>query len=61
MNAAEAPAAERRRGSDRRSGKADAEAADAKDAETQTTAKLNETKPADEEMQDTNEELERHK
>lgn len=36
-----------------------AEVADAKNVETQTTAALNETKPADEKMQDTNEELER--
>lgn len=37
----------------------DAEVADAKNVETQTDAALNETKPADEKMQDTNEELER--
>ena len=37
----------------------DAEVADAKNVETQTDATLNETKPADEKMQDTNEELER--
>ncbi len=37
----------------------DADVADAKNIETQTTAALNETKPADEKMQDTNEELER--
>lgn len=36
-----------------------ADAADAKNIETQTTAALNEEKPADEKMQDTNEELER--
>lgn len=36
-----------------------AEVADAKNIATQTTAALNETKPADEKMQDTNEELER--
>jgi len=39
--------------------KGDAEVADAKNVETQTTEALNETKPADEKMQDTNEELER--
>ena len=39
--------------------KGDAQVADAKDVETQTTAALNESKPADEKMQDTNEELER--
>ncbi|HEV7701494.1 MAG TPA: 50S ribosomal protein L22 [Pyrinomonadaceae bacterium] len=39
--------------------KADAEVADAKNIETQTTAALNEEKPADEKMEDTNEELER--
>jgi large subunit ribosomal protein L22 len=39
--------------------KGDAEVADAKNVETQTTAALNETKPADAKMQDTNEELER--
>lgn len=39
--------------------KGDAEVADAKNVETQTTAALNETKPADEKQQDTNEELER--
>ncbi|PYS88247.1 MAG: 50S ribosomal protein L22 [Acidobacteria bacterium] len=39
--------------------KGDAEAADAKDVETQTPEALNETKPADEKQQDTNEELER--
>jgi large subunit ribosomal protein L22 len=39
--------------------KADAEVADAKNVETQTTATLNEEKPADEKMEDTNEELER--
>ncbi len=39
--------------------KADAEAADAKNVETQTTATLNETKPADEVMENTNEDLER--
>lgn len=39
--------------------KGDAEVADAKNVETQTPAALNETKPADEKMQDTNEELER--
>ena len=39
--------------------KGDAEAADAKNVETQTTAALNETKPADEKQQDINEELER--
>ncbi|MFN0139050.1 MAG: 50S ribosomal protein L22 [Pyrinomonadaceae bacterium] len=39
--------------------KADAEVADAKNVETQTTAALNETKPADEKQQDINEELER--
>ena len=37
----------------------DAEVADAKNVETQTTATLNETKPADEVMEKTNEELER--
>ena len=40
-------------------GKGDAEVADAKNVETQTTAALNETKPADEKQLDTNEELER--
>ena len=40
--------------------KADAEEADAKNVETQTTATLNETKPADEVMENRNEELERH-
>lgn len=39
--------------------KNEAEVADAKNIETQTTATLNETKPADEKQQDTNEELER--
>jgi large subunit ribosomal protein L22 len=39
--------------------KSEAEVADAKNVETQTTATLNETKPADEKQQDTNEELER--
>jgi large subunit ribosomal protein L22 len=39
--------------------KGDAEAADAKDVETQTTTALNEPKPADEKQQDINEELER--
>jgi len=39
--------------------KSEAEVADAKNVETQTTAALNETKPADEKQQDTNEELER--
>ena len=39
--------------------KNEAEVADAKNIETQTTAALNETKPADEKQQDTNEELER--
>ncbi|MFM9904963.1 MAG: 50S ribosomal protein L22 [Pyrinomonadaceae bacterium] len=37
----------------------DAEVADAKNVETQTTATLNETKPADKVMEKTNEELER--
>src|SRR5688572_19679581 len=37
----------------------DASVADAKNVETQTTKALNETKPADEKQQDTNEELER--
>jgi len=37
----------------------DAQVADAKNVETQTTAALNETKPADEKQLDTNEELER--
>ncbi len=41
------------------SAKADAEVADAKNVETQTTASLNETKRADEKQQDINEELER--
>ncbi|MEO8649789.1 MAG: 50S ribosomal protein L22 [Acidobacteriota bacterium] len=36
-----------------------AEVADAKDAKTQTPAELNESKPADDKQQDTNEELER--
>ena len=39
--------------------KGTAEVADAKNVETQTTATVNETKPADEKQQDTNEELER--
>jgi large subunit ribosomal protein L22 len=39
--------------------KGEAEVADAKNVETQTTATLNETKPADEKQQDINEELER--
>ena len=39
--------------------KATAEAAEAKEATTQTPAELNETAPADEKQQDTNEELER--
>jgi large subunit ribosomal protein L22 len=39
--------------------KATAEVADAKNVETQTTAALNESKPADEKQQDINEELER--
>lgn len=39
--------------------KGDAEVADAKNVETQTTATVNETKPADEKQQDINEELER--
>ncbi len=39
--------------------KIEANVADAKNVETQTTAALNEPKPADEKMQDTNEELER--
>ncbi len=39
--------------------KGDAEVADAKDVETQTTATLNETKLADEAQEDTNEQLER--
>ena len=39
--------------------KGDAEAADAKDVETQTPEALNESKPADEKQLDTNEELER--
>lgn len=39
--------------------KGTAEVADAKDVETQTTEALNETKPADDKQQDTNEELER--
>ena len=39
--------------------KGDAEVADAKDVETQTTAALNEPKPADDKQQDINEELER--
>jgi large subunit ribosomal protein L22 len=37
----------------------DAQVADAKDVETQTTAALNESKPADKKQLDTNEELER--
>lgn len=37
----------------------ESEVADAKNVETQTTASLNETKPADEKQQDINEELER--
>jgi len=37
----------------------EAKVADAKNVETQTTAALNETKPADEKQQDTNEELEK--
>lgn len=41
------------------SAKGDAEAADAKNVETQTTASLNETKRADEKQQDINEDLER--
>jgi large subunit ribosomal protein L22 len=39
--------------------KGDSEVADAKNVETQTTATLNEPKPADEKQQDINEELER--
>ena len=39
--------------------KGDAEVADAKNVETQTTAALNESKPADDKQQDINEELER--
>jgi len=39
--------------------KGDAEVADAKNVETQTTKSVDETKPADEKQQDTNEELER--
>lgn len=39
--------------------KGDAEVADAKDVETQKTAMLSETKPADEAQEDTNEHLER--
>ena len=39
--------------------KGDAQVADAKNIETQTTKSVNETKPADEKQQDTNEELER--
>lgn len=39
--------------------KGDAEVADAKNVETQTTKALNETQPADEKQQDINEELER--
>ncbi|MBA3352344.1 MAG: hypothetical protein H0U23_07970, partial [Blastocatellia bacterium] len=39
--------------------KNDAHVADAKNVETQTTAALNESKPADEKQQDINEELER--
>ncbi|MBV9214877.1 MAG: 50S ribosomal protein L22 [Acidobacteria bacterium] len=39
--------------------KAEAEAANAKSVETQTTATVNETLPADEKLQDTNEELEK--
>ncbi|HKP70473.1 MAG TPA: 50S ribosomal protein L22 [Pyrinomonadaceae bacterium] len=39
--------------------KGDAEVADAKNIETQTTATANESKPADEKQQDTNEELEK--
>ena len=39
--------------------KIEANVADAKNVETQTTKALNETKPADDKMQDTNEELER--
>ena len=39
--------------------KGDAEVADAKNVETQTTAALNETQPADDKQQDINEELER--
>src|SRR5436190_8916314 len=38
---------------------ADAEVADAKNVETQTTASLDETKPADDKQEDINEELER--
>ena len=39
--------------------KGDAEVADAKNVETQTTKSVDETQPADEKQQDTNEELER--
>jgi hypothetical protein len=39
--------------------KGDAEVADAKDVETQTTAALNETKPAEEAQQKINEDLEK--
>ena len=41
------------------SGAEKAEVADAKNIETQTTAALDETKPADAKQQDINEELER--
>jgi large subunit ribosomal protein L22 len=58
VEAAEAPVAEAAAPAET-AAKGDAEVADAKNVETQTTAALNETKPADEKQQDTNEELER--
>ena len=58
VEAAETPAVEIQAPAET-AAKGDAEAADAKNVETQTTEAVNETKPADEKQQDTNEELER--
>jgi len=58
VGAAEAPVAETPAPAET-AAKGDAEVADAKNVETQTSEALNETKPADEKQQDTNEELER--
>ncbi|MGD9563261.1 MAG: 50S ribosomal protein L22 [Pyrinomonadaceae bacterium] len=55
----EAPAAEPVEAPVETAAKGDAEAADAKNVETQTTEALNETKPADEAQQNINEDVER--
>ena len=55
----EAPASSPVENAEAVANKGDAEVANAKNVETQTTAALNEPKPADEKQQDINEELER--